>query len=184
MTSMKRSKTLVVLVGLLAFAVFMAPSSVAAPPSNDNFADAAVIMSLPFSSTVGITEATIQSGEPIDETYYQGRTVWYSITPTVDAVLRVGPGATGGTPFLVVYRADGAGFPGLTRIAGDNWSSATTQTLHVQAGTTYFVQGGDRYANFGFTDSFSLEMSLVLPPPNDNFAGCHRFCICSVLRQP
>ena len=89
--------------------------------------------------------------------------------------MRIEPAAAGGTPFLVVYRADGVGFAGLTRIASDHWSSAAVQTLHVQAGTTYYIQGGDRYAVWGFTSTFGLNMSVVLPPPNDNFADAIEF---------
>ena len=161
--------------GILTSALCITPAGVAAPPSNDNFANATVITSLPFGDTVGITEATIESGEPIDNSDYQGRTVWYSYTPTADAVVRIDPAAAGGTPFLVVYRADGVGLAGLTRIASDHWSSAMAQTLHVRAGTTYYIQGGDRYAVWGFTNMLGLNMSVVLPPPNDNFADAIGF---------
>jgi hypothetical protein len=169
------TRVLLVVLGLLVVALSVTQASVAAPPSNDDFANATVITSLPFSGTVGITEATIESGEPIDDPYYQGRSVWYSFTPTADAVVRIDPAGSDWGAFLVVYRADGAGFAGLTRIASDNWSSATVQTLHVQAGTTYYIQGGDRYAVWGYTNTFGLNMSVVLPPPNDNFADAIAF---------
>lgn len=172
---MKHTRIALVVLGMLALALCITPAGVAAPPSNDDFANATVITSLPFGGTVGITEATIEPGEPIDNSNYQGRTVWYSFTPTADAVVRIEPAAAGGTPFLVVYRADGVGFAGLTRIASDHWSSAAVQTLHVQAGTTYYIQGGDRYAVWGFTSTFGLNMSVVLPPPNDNFADAIEF---------
>jgi hypothetical protein len=142
----------------------------AAPPDNDTFANATVITSLPFNDSQNIAEATIEPSEPIDSPYYQGRSVWYSFTPTADAVVRIDPAGSDGTPFMVVYRASGVGFAGLTRIASDNWSSAAIQTLHVQTGTTYYIQGGDRYAVWGFTNNFALSMNVVQPPQNDDFA--------------
>jgi hypothetical protein len=147
----------------------------AVPPDNDAFADAAVITSLPFNDLRNIADATIEPSEPIDSPYYQGRSVWYSFTPTADTVVRIDPAGSDGAPFMVVYRADGVGFSGLTRIASDNWSSATVQTLHVQAGTTYYIQGGDRYAVWGFTNTFTLSMNVVEPPQNDSFAQAIAF---------
>lgn len=171
-SEMKHTPLVLVVLGM---ALCLTPASVAAPPSNDDFANATVITSLPFGGSVDITEATIEPGEPIDDRNYQGRSVWYSFTPTADGVVRLDPGAAGGAPFLVVYRADGVGFAGLTRIASDHWSSAAVQTLAVRAGTTYYVQGGDRYAVWGFTSTFVLNVSVVPPPPNDNFANAIRF---------
>lgn len=172
---MSRTRSLLVVLGVLASALYVIPTSVAAPPPNDDFANATVITTLPFSGTVGITEATIESGEPIDYSYYQGRTVWYSFTPTADVVVKMDPAGSFGETFMVVYRADAAGFAGLTRIASDNWSSARVQTLRLQAGKTYYVQGGDRYVIFGYASTSSLSMSVVLPPPNDNFADAIAF---------
>jgi hypothetical protein len=72
-----------------------------------------VIASLPFTDSVGIAEATIELGEPIGDGNYQGRSVWYSYTPTANAMVRIDPGAGGGSPFMVVYRAGRDGFAGL-----------------------------------------------------------------------
>jgi hypothetical protein len=172
---MSRTRSLFVVLGVLASALYVVPTSFAAPPSNDDFANATVITALPFSSTVGITEATTETGEPIDSLYYQGRSVWYSFTPAADAVVRIDPGSSFEAPFLVVYRADGPGFGGLARIAGDHWGSAVLQTLRVRAGTTYYIQGGDRYAVWGYTNTFRVNVNVVPPPPNDNFADAISF---------
>ena len=160
---------------VLGLALWLAPAGMAAPPSNDDFANATVVASVPFTDSVGIVEATIEPGEPIDDRNYQGRSVWYSYTPSADAMVRIDPGSSGGSPFMVIYRADGAGFAGLTRIASDHWSSATAQTLRLEAGTTYYIQGGDRYAVWGFTYTFGVSMSVVQPPPNDDFADAIAF---------
>src|SRR5438094_894918 len=54
------------------------PSSLAAPPMNDNF-DNATAISLPFTDSVDLSEATTEPGEP----FFCGaqQTVWYSFTP-------------------------------------------------------------------------------------------------------
>ena len=79
---MKRPKVLMVLLGLLALTLFVVtPASVAAAPSNDNFADATAITGLPFTDTADITDATTESGEPIAYPGEIGKTVWYSFTP-------------------------------------------------------------------------------------------------------
>ncbi len=87
---MTRVKT-VMAFGVVALALCLTPASVAAPPTNDNFANASVIASLPFSDTATITEATIEPGEPIADPGQIGRTVWYSFTPTADAAAQIGP---------------------------------------------------------------------------------------------
>ena len=74
----------VVVVAVLALGMLgLAPGAAqAAPPGNDEFANATVVdpSSLPFGDAVDNTQATLESGEP---QYCSGapRTVWYSITP-------------------------------------------------------------------------------------------------------
>ena len=64
----------------------------AAPPANDNFADAEDISSLPFSATVELSEATTEPDEP--QACDSGpRTVWYSITPADTVSIRMTSGA-------------------------------------------------------------------------------------------
>jgi hypothetical protein len=175
-------------VGALAFLLATPTAVYSAPPSNDNFVDATVIASLPFTSSVDITEATTEPGEPIAYPGEIGRTVWYSFTPTSDSAVQVGPVLSPpdpGTPptacdlnsyrFLVVYRAEPGGFSGLVPIAGGQWQSAGVNTIQMDAGTTYYVQGGQTWALWCGQNSFSLSVSLVLPPPNDDFADATAF---------
>src|SRR2546430_1371595 len=59
--------------------------------SNDAFADATVISALPFSDLVDISAATTEAGEPPSSCSggsSSQRTVWYSFTPVVTAVVR------------------------------------------------------------------------------------------------
>lgn len=186
---MRPTRTLSILTAALTFALCLAPSGVAARPTNDDFVNATVISGLPFSDTVDLTEATIEPAEPIASPFQLGRTVWYSLTPTADAVVTtagpiVPPDPTNpptlcelrSSRFLVVYQADGPGFAGLTQIAGSQWSNQTAYTLRVHAGTTYYFQGGQ---NGALTDPgcplFHLSVSAVSAPPNDNFADAIAF---------
>ncbi len=137
----------------------------ALPPSNDNFADATVIPSLPFSETVGIIEATTEPGEPL--TWYgQSRTVWWSFTPAADTLLRVRP--RGCCAFLAVFRADAGGFAGLTGISYSE-SGPLGTTYSLVGGTPYYFQSGDDYP-YGWETATTLPLEEVLPPPNDDFA--------------
>ena len=56
-------------------------------PPNDNFANATVITSLPFSDSVDNTGATTEPDEP-QYCAYSPQTVWYKFTPTANAVVR------------------------------------------------------------------------------------------------
>ena len=159
----------------------------AAPPSNDNFANATVITSVPFADTVDITEATTEPGEPIANPGEVGRTVWYSFTPSADGVAQIGPPFSPPSPspptqcdlrsyrFLVVYRADSDGFVGLVPIAGSQWSSARVYTVQVQAGTNYYIQGGQTWALNCGQNTFSLSVNVAPRPRNDNFADAITF---------
>jgi hypothetical protein len=174
----ERSNSAVVALAVVAVVVgtlSVAPAALGAPPANDNFESATLVATLPFADTVSIVEATTEPGEPIDAVWYQGRSVWYSYTPAEDAVVKFETEPWVGSPFMVVYRADGPGLAGLTRISGDHWSTPMSRALSPTGGTTYFVQGGDRYAVWDFTQSFTLRMAVVPPPPNDDFADAIAF---------
>ena len=177
------------LLGVLVIVILTIPAGASgAPPVNNDFANPTVVTVLPFSDTVDITEATIEPGEPIANPSQIGRTVWYSFTPNADAVAQIGPLSRPPDPsvpptlcdlrsyrFLVVYRAGSAGFAGLVPVAGDQWSSPTVHTLQVQAGTTYYIQGGQTWDLSCGQNTFSLSVSVVPPPPNDKFSDATPF---------
>jgi hypothetical protein len=130
-----------------------------------------VIAGLPFSGTVGITEATTQSNEPLPAS--AARTVWYSIAPISDLVVKADLGGSDYvTAFMAVYRQDSAGFGGLTQIAF-GWYGPSF-TFRLRAGTTYYIQAGDGYP-FGWVSTVGINLEAVNPPPNDNFADAAAF---------
>ena len=157
------------LAALLALMLYATPSSVAAPPSNDNFADAAAVESLPFTNVVSVGEATTEPGEPGS----QSRTVWYSFTPQTDLIAKVDLGGSDYvTAFLSIYRADSAGLAGLTPVAS-GWYGGPF-TVKLQAGKTYYFQEGDAYP-YGWVSTVGIHLQVVEPPPNDNFADAKAF---------
>ena len=132
-------------------------------PANDNFADAEVIASLPFSATADTTGATTETGEPQGCGFFAFRSVWYSFTPTENMVIRVS--TTQGTVSGVVslFLASGPAISDLTSLA----CTFSNTNVQVEAGKTYYLRV-DTFGEPAGAVQFSLEQ--ILPPANDNFA--------------
>ena len=168
-----RIPQLVAIVVLAAAALVVPATASAAPPANDDFANATLVdpSALPFSDSVTIDEATLEPGEP-SGCYSAGKSVWYSITPTSNGVIR---GDVGNSSFidrfLYVYRQDGAGLGGLTTIgcASPLYNGQSAVTFNVEAGRTYLMQAGGFYP--WSTGTLSLSVQSIPPPQNDDFAN-------------
>jgi len=136
----------------------------AAPPPNDDFANATLVDALPFNGVVDITAATLEPGEPSSSCFifvgFATRTAWYAFTPTET----VWVGAThDGTGMVAAYT--GTSVLDLTELDCDPFSGRVA--FHAQAGTTYFVQVRDV---FGQGTSVVLHLAVIAPPSNDDFA--------------
>jgi hypothetical protein len=157
--------TLAVVFGIAA--LLLPGTAAASPPGNDNFANATVVdvASLPFSDSLSIIEAGYEGGE----NGYCGvsNTVWYTLTPTSDAVVRVNPsGSSFYGAVLNAYRQNGSGLGGLNHLTCATFGGSLTFTA--QAGNTYHIQAGSSYYGAG---TLQLTVSTVQPPANDNFAS-------------
>lgn len=158
-------------------ALLIPGTAVAAPPGNDDLANATAIApaSLPYSDAATIDEATLESGEPNgppSTCYYLGKSAWYTFTPSTDGTIRADVGSsTFFDRILYVYRQDGSGLGGLTNIgcASPFFNGASTLTFDVQSGDTYYFQVGSYYSWTGGT--LNLSVQEILPPPNDDFAN-------------
>jgi hypothetical protein len=146
-----------------------AGSALAQAPANDNFADATAILALPFSDSVDNTMATTESGEPQNCNFF-ARTVWYSFTPSANAVVRANmAGSTFGDTYFNVYQAAGPGFGGLNLMPPQCYGAyGNSVDFPVQAGITYYLQAGDLYSGGGL---LQVNLQEVPPPPNDDFAN-------------
>ena len=150
------------LVMALALSIPGTNTVLAAPPANDNFADAKLITTLPFSTTVDISEATTEPDE-LQYCEYLPWTVWYSFTPSTEVVLRADMAGTQIYANLNVYRADGPGWSNLETLGCTVYDGPIIFTA--QAGKTYYFQAG------GISETGNVQVNLVqIPPPeNDDF---------------
>jgi hypothetical protein len=87
----------------LAGALLVPATASAAPPSNDDFANATVVSSLPFSDSVDVTDATSQAGEPICTSPPDSRSAWYDYTPAADQTVRLQATGQSSSTTLAVY---------------------------------------------------------------------------------
>jgi hypothetical protein len=154
------------LIGLLAAAMIALPGTAAAePPSNDQFAAATVISSLPFSDSVDLTEATAEPTDP-QTCASLAQTVWYSLTPSTDESVHAD--AFDSSVFkteLDVYRADGPGPQGLTAL--DCGSYGSSLDIPLEAGKTYYIAAGNAWG-YGGTVQVNVD---VAPTPSDSGAA-------------
>jgi hypothetical protein len=123
---------------LAALPLMFFPSVVAASaPTNDNFAAATAITSLPYSATIDLSNATVEPNEDISTCYASSRTVWYRFTPPLREILDID--ITGSDPDvgLRIYFDFGSGIgpPGFCLSA-----AYPTAQLLVDAATTLYFQ--------------------------------------------
>jgi uncharacterized repeat protein (TIGR01451 family) len=146
-------------------------------PSNDNFANALVISTLPYSNTQSTTSATTQTGDPVfpcianSGTTNNGRgwySVWYVYTPTVAGTLHMDTIGSDYDTVLGVWRG---AWGSLTNVGCDDDSGPGTQSLldvSVVSGTVYYVEIAGYYS----TSSGNLVISASLvTPANDDFGN-------------
>lgn len=134
--------------------------ALAAPPPNDNLADAAVIASLPFNAVATIDEATTEAGEPFFCSYFD-KTVWYTYTPAADIWVEADPTGRTFSANVNIYRSLAPGFSGLTNVQ----CGGGAFSVKLLAGTTYYFQTGSYSQG---TLALSLKETPP-PPPNVNF---------------
>jgi hypothetical protein len=156
--SRNRAITLATLTALLAV-IFPAAPAMAAPPANDDFADATTVTGVPYSDTVEVTGATLQTGEPVSscrETAAPNGTVWYASTPTQTTTVKISRTA----PFESI----------LTVYTGRSLSSLTeracvfsgTLSLRLIAKKTYYLQLG---TFFDQTGTLQLDITRTRERP-------------------
>ncbi len=164
----RRGRCLLVVPGLLALALLACvragPAS-ASPPSNDFFADAQAISSLPFTDSGDLNGTSTEPGEP-QICNFQSQSVWYSFTPPAATAIRID--LNGSDPGVVanVYQSFGGGIGSLGFMGCFGFGGSTQ--ISVSANTTYYIQAGSVS-----TGSAHLQLNVhqVPPPANDDFAA-------------
>lgn len=151
----------------------------AAPPANDNFANAQTISGMNGQSVmVSNTEATTESGEPSHALNRGGRSVWYKYTATGNGSLQI---ATTGSFFdtlLAVY--EGTSLSNLKLVAtNDNIEdpqfSCICSRLRIgtMTGKTYYIAVDGKYSGNGSISTGDATVNFVMSnvSANDNFAN-------------
>ncbi len=119
-----------------AFAAEQQPAA-AAPPENDNFANAAVVGSLPFATTLSTLEATAAPDDPA--CFASAASVWYAYTPPISTTLSAD---TFGSDYDTTLAAYTGAQGSLTEVACNDDAGGGVQSqivFPVVAGQTYYL---------------------------------------------
>ncbi len=135
------------------------PVGVLAAPPNDNFTDAQLVTSLPFSVYHDTSGATFEADEPYPSCGYGYplKTAWFTYTPSTTQTLVAITNYYNFPTVLAIYT--GSSLNSLSQVGCGNWSPSIA--FQAQAGVTYYFQIAGLYGDEG-TIPFSLE---VAPPP-------------------
>lgn len=142
--------------------------SVLAVPTNDDFDNATVITTLPFTDNVNTSEATVASDDPLnDETCgfgsIGGHTVWYQFTPTEDMRINLNTSGSDYDPNVFVYTGTRGS---LARVTCN--FLPTSATFDAVAGETYYFlvgpSGGEAGRNLVLEVVRGLEVGVTIDP--------------------
>lgn len=162
------------------FALSLASVASAAPPANDNFANAGVLSGLPASVTGTNVDASSEPGEPYHSrpVYPAAHSVWWSWTAPSDGDVTIDTCASDFDTVLAVYT--GTRVEALTRVASNDADvlQRRCRADHNRAGVVSFtahsgqvyriaVDGGQSDASTG---NIALALKKSPQPRNDRFA--------------
>jgi hypothetical protein len=155
----------------LAFLLLAVPGTAsAAPPANDNRADAAAIPSFPASIAGTTVEATVERLDPqVSRCGRVEATSWYRVDIAPDGLIAITvKGAAGVAPVVRVYRRGASAIQEADCGSAGPGGSASA-SIEAVRGSNYLVLVGRRP---GTPDgAFELSAQLFLPPANDSRGG-------------
>jgi PKD repeat protein len=167
-SSTRRLSRLVVAATLGLALVLVAAPTALAQPANDDFGNATVISSVPFSTTEDTTQATFDPSDPSGCS--NNGSVWFAFTPPSNTVIQAD---TFGSDYDTVLSAWTGTQGALSLIAcNDDFSGLQSQiTFQATGGTTYYFMVAFCCGS-GNNGGGSLQFSVnqFLPPGNDDFA--------------
>ena len=142
----------------------------AAPPTNDNRADAEVLPVFPATASGTTAEATVERLDPqVSDCGRIDETVWYRIESAPDGRIVVSVQAAAElAPVVRVYRRGGSAISELdcgTAAAGGR----VVTSFETVRGAGYFILVGRRPGEGD--GAFQLQADLFLPPENDRSSG-------------
>jgi PKD repeat protein len=159
---------LIAAVGALVVLTLAGPTAAFAQPSNDGFASATAINSLPFSTSEDTSQATSDPSDPTG--CFSNGSVWFAFTPSSSMLLEADTFGSGYDTGLSAW----TGSQGSLNLVAcnDDFSGVQSKiTFQAAAGTTYYFMVGFCCGN-GLNGGGSLQFSVtqVIPPGNDDFA--------------
>jgi len=134
-------------------------SVIAPPPPNDDFNQATVAPSIPFTVNEDVTNATVAPDDPF--CVNRNQTVWFAFTPSTNIRLEANTFGSNYDTTLSVYTGTRGA---LTQIACNDDSNGTLQSrvrFNAVAGTTYFFM----VSSFSHVASANLTFNLLEAPP-------------------
>lgn len=175
----KRPLRLIALVGsALLCAIALAAPATAAPPSNDDFADAFELSGFPITFTGTNVEATEEAGEwegTGSESENAGHSIWFKWTAPSTETVKVDTCAGTADTLLAVFV--GSTFPTRTLVADNDQHSGICSTTGDQSAVVFEAIEGQTYRIVVDTwhETLPLEDEILLSvaspvPANDSFA--------------
>ncbi|MDQ3067306.1 MAG: hypothetical protein M3R12_09190, partial [Actinomycetota bacterium] len=145
-------------------------TALAAPPANDNRADAEAIPAFPHTLAATTAEATVERLDPqVSRCGRVESTVWYRIDTAPDGVIALTvKGAAGIAPVLRIYRRGSSAIQEIDCASAGPGGTASA-SLETVRGSSYLVLVGRRPSTSD--GAFELRAELFLPPANDNRGG-------------
>jgi len=134
-----------------------------AQPSNDNFAGATLIDSVPFEDTVSdVFDATVEPGEPVEVCAPIANTVWYSLTLDQASTILIDTTGSGFDTVLAVWQGTNINELNLVKCVDDTSLGVESRALlAADAGETYLIQAG---AFSAAPEGETLTISIGEPP--------------------
>jgi hypothetical protein len=163
------------LVAILTLTMMHAWDASAQAPSNDDFDNATLIGSLPFTDSIDTTEATVASDDPFPCNYYgRSATVWYIFTPTQNMTIATSTAGSNYPTTTSVYTGSRGSLSQVDNcLVGD-----ASFRIQVTAGVTYYFMisrsGNGPYpypGPGGGGGNLVFSVSQIQAPANDNFAN-------------
>ncbi|HET9181738.1 MAG TPA: putative Ig domain-containing protein [Candidatus Angelobacter sp.] len=129
------------------------------PPPNDDFDNATVVPSFPFTTTEDVTNATVAPDDPFCIT--RNQTVWFAFTPTQNMRLEANTFGTSYDTALSVYTGTRGALRSLACNDDSNGTLQSRVRFDAVAGTTYYFE----ISSFFHVSGANLVFNLLLAPP-------------------
>lgn len=156
-------------VAIAALALLLTGSAQAAPPPNDDRANAAPIPTFPATIQGTTAEATVERLDPqVSQCGRIESTVWYRIDQAPDGTIVLGVRGAGLAPVIRAYRLGRNGISELDCASAKAGARAQVAFESVR-GATFLVVVGKRPSTADA--AFALTAQLFLPPANDARRG-------------